>query len=200
MKTEDASYADRLVRESGTWWKRLLDVQRPYRLHLQLLRLGFTLEVGCGVGRNLLALGADRSVGVDHNARSVEIARGRGLVAFTPDDLRRSPYASPASFDALLLAHVLEHMRPEEAVAVIREYLPLVRDDGTVVVITPQEAGFRSDPTHVAFLDHASVGQLFDRTGIEPVRSYSFPFPRVTGRFFKYNEFVSIGRVRRPHQ
>src|SRR3954467_13785687 len=43
--TKDAEYAERLTRHSGVWWKRLLDVQRPYRMHLQAMKLGFVLDI-----------------------------------------------------------------------------------------------------------------------------------------------------------
>lgn len=198
MRTQDPSYADCLVREGEQWWKRLLDVQRPYRMHVRRLGLGFTLDVGCGIGRNLAALGADRSVGVDHNPHAVEVARRRGFVAYTPDELTASSHARPGAFDALLASHVLEHMSAAAAAALLRHYLPYVRAGGRVVVITPQEAGFRSDPTHVEFMDPERVRALFRSTGIEPIREYSFPLPRIAGHVFKYNEFVSIGRVGVP--
>ena len=54
--TRDAAYTDRQRSLEGAWWKRLLDVQRPYRWHVRRLRLGFVLDVGCGLGRNLIHL------------------------------------------------------------------------------------------------------------------------------------------------
>jgi hypothetical protein len=47
MQSDDAAYAGRLAHLSSVWWKRALDVQRPYRWHLEWLRLGRTLDVGC---------------------------------------------------------------------------------------------------------------------------------------------------------
>lgn len=195
MKTEEASYAERLCRIENVWWKRLLDVQRPYRNHLRRLALGFVLDVGCGIGRNLAGLGRDAGVGVDHNARAVEVARMRGLVAYTPEGFRASPYAASGRFDSLLVSHVIEHMSLSEAIALLREYVPLVKEGGRVVVITPQEAGFRSDPTHVEFMEFERVRHAVEEAGSAVVRQYSFPLPRPFGRVFKYNEFVSIARV-----
>ena len=80
--TVGRDYAERLETLEGARWKRLLDVQAPYRWNLRRLGLGFTLDVGCGIGRNLLHLDR-RGVGVDHNVASVEIARGRGCTAYT---------------------------------------------------------------------------------------------------------------------
>src|SRR3954452_11662883 len=100
--TRGEAYTDRLNRLESVWWKRLLDVQRPYRWHLRRLRLGFALDVGCGLGRNLINLGGRAAgVGVDHNADSIAVARARGLDAYLPGELRASPYAVPGRFDAM---------------------------------------------------------------------------------------------------
>ena len=191
--TRDAAYTDRLRSLEGVWWKRLLDVQRPYRWHVRRLRLGFVLDVGCGLGRNLLHLGGS-GVGIDHNPASVAAAVERGVVAYTPETFRASSYAAPEHFDALLLAHVAEHMHWSEARDLLDEYLPYVRSGGRAVLITPQEAGYRSDSTHVEFMDLESLGRLARAVGLDPIDAYSFPFPRPVGKVFKYNEFVLIAR------
>ena len=54
------------------WWKKALNVQAPYRWNLRRQRLGRTLDVGCGIGRNLETLDPG-SVGVDHNEHSVAV-------------------------------------------------------------------------------------------------------------------------------
>ena len=191
-RTKSGDYAARLQRREDARWKRLLNVQAPYRWNLRRLRLGFTLDVGCGLGRNLYALDG---VGVDHNAEAVEVARSRGFAAFTPAEFARSKYASPGRFDSLLLAHVVEHMTHREASDLIAHYLPYVRAGGTVVLIAPQEAGYRSDPTHVEFMDEAALGALLDANGVAVDREYSFPLGRPIGRFLRYNEFVTVGRL-----
>ena len=188
----DAAYAERLRDKGGAWWKRALDVQRPYRMHMRRLDLGFTLDVGCGLGRNLANLGG--GVGVDPNADAIRICRERGHTAFTPDELDASEYNRPGRFDAMLIAHVLEHLSPRDAEGLIARYLPLVRAGGKVVLITPQEAGYRSDPTHVELVDFARLDQLAAGAGLTKINAYSFPFPRAIGRWFKYNEFVLIAR------
>lgn len=196
--TRDVTYTERLA-GLDTWWKRLLDVQRPYRNHLRSLRPGRFLEVGCGLGRNLFnARGFADGLGIDHNPTSVEHARARGLHALTTEAFHRSELAIPGSFDSLLVSHVLEHLTAGEALALLRTYLPFIRAEGQVIVVTPQEAGYRSDPTHVTFVDHAACARLLAAAGVTLARQESFPFPRWVGRFFTYNEFVTMGRVESP--
>jgi SAM-dependent methyltransferase len=188
--THSAEYTERLERLEGARWKRWIPVQAPYRWNLRRLALGRTLEIGCGIGRNLLHLPRG-SVGVEPNARSVEVARRRGCDARTPEAFRA---AGLAPFDSLLVAHVLEHMTRGEAAALLAEWLPHVRSGGRVVLITPQEAGFRSDPTHVEPFDFDALAALLADAGCVVLRRYSFPLPRVAGRFFPHNEFVVVGR------
>src|SRR6185503_19361862 len=75
--TSGADYTARLSSLGDQWWKRALDVQAPYRWNLRRLELGFTLDIGCGLGRNLKHL-EGRGVGIDHNQTSIDIARAAG--------------------------------------------------------------------------------------------------------------------------
>lgn len=187
-------YAQRLVRLQNAPWKRLLRVQAVFRWNLRRLKPGFTLEIGCGIGRNLEHL-RGQSVGVDTNEFCVRAARARGLIAFTPDDFRSSAeFGRPSRFDTLLLAHVAEHMTEEQAVTLVEEYLPFLRPGGRLVLIAPQEAGFRSDSTHVELMDFTRLRRIATRLRLTPERSYSFPFPRWAGQWFTYNEFVVVSR------
>jgi 2-polyprenyl-3-methyl-5-hydroxy-6-metoxy-1,4-benzoquinol methylase len=191
MKTQDAGYTKRL--SNNNWWKNLLDVQKPYRNHIQSLNLGKVLEIGCGVGRNLINLGGSiENIGIDHNPTSVNLAKERGLSAFTPEEFKKS-ITSKTTFDTLLVAHVLEHLTKEDAKKLLEEYLPWLKSNGKVMIITPQKAGFASDPTHVTMMNPALVGEILKSAGLDISRQYSFPFPYWVGNFFKYNENISLG-------
>ncbi|HVU49741.1 MAG TPA: class I SAM-dependent methyltransferase [Polyangia bacterium] len=191
--TRSAAYAERLA-ASGRGWKRLLDVQRPYRWNVRRLGLGFVLDLGCGVGRNLGHL-AGNGVGVDHSAESVARARAQGLAAFTPDEFAASEHARPGRFDGLLVAHVVEHMTFPEATALVRGYLSYVRPGGRAAFIVPQPAGFRSDATHVEPYDAAKLRRLAAELGLAVERCYSFPFPSLAGELFPHNETVLVARL-----
>lgn len=190
-KTRESDYTNLLIRKQMVWWKHLFNVQAPYRWNLQHLRLGFTLEVGCGIGRNLAHL-KRRGVGIDYNPHSVELACRRGLIAFTPEEFRISNFNRLQKFDSILLSHVAEHINQEETIKLLRQYIPLLKPHGRIIIITPQEAGFRRDLTHVEFMDFTKTRKIAQELGFSVLKEYSFPFPRLFGYFFPYNEFVSV--------
>jgi SAM-dependent methyltransferase len=192
--TAGSDYARRLQRLDTSRWRRVLNVQAPYRWNIRRLGLGRTLDVGCGLGRNLAHLGGN-GVGVDHNPDSIAVARARGLDAYTNEEFEKSAYAKPGVFDSILLAHVAEHLTPDFAIELVSSYLPYVKSGGTLCLITPQESGYRTDATHVNFVDFDGLRSLETAVGTTPQREFSFPFPRFVGKFFPYNEFVSLARI-----
>jgi SAM-dependent methyltransferase len=191
FNTQDKDYTNLLVEKQKVGWKRFFDVQAPYRWNLQRLKPGLTLDIGCGIGRNLINL-KGKGIGVDHNLNSVQIARNLGLTAFTPEEFQNSAFNTCQKFDSLLLSHVAEHMKQKEVVELLKEYLPLLKPEGKLILITPQEAGYNSDPTHVEFMDFSRLQNITSQLGFKVFKEYSFPFPRVIGHFFIYNEFISV--------
>lgn len=189
--TESLEYAQRLVQKQQVWWKRALHVQAPYQWNLRRQALGRTLDIGCGIGRNLETLPAG-SVGVDHNAAAVEVARRRGVVAMTPDAFLTSRDARFGAFDGILLAHVIEHMSPDEGEGLLRSYLPYLRPGGRVFFVCPQERGYASDPTHVRWTTGDDLEKLARAVDLRPDPWFSFPFPRRAGKLFVYNEFCLL--------
>ncbi|KAA0024822.1 class I SAM-dependent methyltransferase [Antrihabitans cavernicola] len=191
MSTESADYAERLRKKQTVWWKRALHVQAPYHWNLRRQGLGRTLDVGCGIGRNLAVLPAG-SVGVDHNSESVAIARSMGYDAVTSKEFLGS--TPPASFDGILLAHVIEHMDADSGEKLLREYLKFLKPGGKVFFVCPQERGYDSDPTHERFTTGDDLVELCRTVGLVPQVPFSFPFPRKLGKIFIYNEFCLLAR------
>jgi SAM-dependent methyltransferase len=188
--TRSPDYTARLRIRGGVVWKRILDVQRPYRWNLRRQNLGRTLDIGCGIGRNLTVLPAG-SVGVDHNPTSVETARKRGLEAYTPEEFFARDWDP---FDDMLLAHVIEHLTATDTRDLLRDYLPKLRVGGRVFMICPEERGYASDPTHVQWTTGDDLEHLARDVGLMPGAPKSFPFPRWAGRWFTYNEFTLLAQ------
>lgn len=149
------------------------------------------LDIGCGIGRNLMHLDGN-GVGVDTNEHSVAAARQRGLTVHTADEFPSSDAAVDGFFATLLMAHVLEHMSLDDATELLGAYLRYLRNDGRVVAIVPQEAGYASDPTHVAFVDRPELEHIASSNDLVVERLYSFPFPRRAGKVFRHNETVAL--------
>ncbi len=191
--TRDREYTERLVTLQNAWWKKLTGLQSLYAWNLRRLNPGFTLDIGCGIGRNLSHIGGS-GIGIDHNRHSVEYVRGLGFEAYTTDEFKRTEHNKPGHFDSILMSHVAEHMKYDEYVALLKEYTPLLREGGRTLVFCPQEAGFKSDASHVEFMDFARLRSAAEAAGLTFERQYSFPLPRSGGKAFKYNEFVSIAR------
>ena len=169
----------------------MLNVQAPYRWRLRRQQLGRTLDVGCGLGRNLDVL-EPGSVGVDHNPTSIRIAREQGHDAYTVEEFLASDQAAPESFDGLLLSHVIEHLPPPDGLGLMQTYLPFLRPGGRVLFICPQERGYDSDSTHVLWTTDEDLAALSRELGLTPRRLRSFPLPRSAGRWFTYNEFAVL--------
>ena len=189
--TKSINYTNKLVKKQIVWWKTFFDVQAPYRWNLWQLKPGFTLDIGCGIGRNLINL-QGKGIGIDHCLPSVQVARKRGLSAFKPDDFQTSKFNTPQKFDSILLAHVAEHMNQNEVLELLKEYIHLLKPGGKLIIITPQEVGYRSDPTHVELMNFSKLRNITKQLGLKTFKEYSFPFPRFFGYLFIYNEFISV--------
>ncbi|GGU89163.1 hypothetical protein GCM10010211_64640 [Streptomyces albospinus] len=175
---------------------RLLPARPPYRRQLRRIGPGRVLEVGCGSGDTLAGC-APGSVGIDHDPLSVARCRARGLTAYTADTFLAGPHARPGAFDALLSAHVLEHLDDEQVEGLLRAYVPYVRPGGGVVLITAQEAGHRTGPAPVRFTDFTLLRAFAESAGLAVRRTYSSPLPRTAGRVLRSNVFVLVGQVPR---
>jgi 2-polyprenyl-3-methyl-5-hydroxy-6-metoxy-1,4-benzoquinol methylase len=193
--TEYSDYTDRLIRLQQPLWKRVLDVQAPYRRKLRdLFGDREVLDVGCGVGRCLGHL-APHGVGVDHNKTSVQVCRDRGLTAFTTEEWPDTEYAKDGRFTGMLAAHLIEHMPRPEAVEILRGYLRYLAPGARVVFICPQERGYATDSTHVSFTDLDGLQDVAEQLGLVTEERLSFPLPRFAGKTFPYNEFIVVSSV-----
>ena len=192
MTSTDAEYTRRLQRLGSRPWKRL--VPNPYRWNVRRLATGRVLDVGCGIGR-CLDFVRPRGTGVDPNETSIAVCRQNGHEAYAPDEFAAGN--TGRRFDTLLCSHVLEHLDEPTGVALLHSYLPYMAAGGRVLLITPQQRGQRSDATHVRLMDAEALSRLADQCGLVIERVSSFPLPRTFGRWFVYNETITVARMAR---
>jgi 2-polyprenyl-3-methyl-5-hydroxy-6-metoxy-1,4-benzoquinol methylase len=124
---------------------------------LQGAEKGKLLDVGCGNGE-FLSLMRDAGwdvIGVEPDASAARFARERrGVPAFV-GTLESAPFAD-ATFDAITLKHVIEHVRdPVGLLAICRR---LLKPQGRVVAVTP----------NIRSLGHEVFGECW--RGLEPPR------------------------------
>lgn len=125
---------------------------------------GQVLEVGCGAGEQLETLrDSGWSVtGVDFDPDAVRVARARGLEVLEGD--LRDLGLPDRSFDAVVMAHVIEHV--PQPVSLLAECGRLLRPGGKLVCITPNAES----------LGHRMWGR--DWRGLEPPRHLAVFTPR----------------------
>ena len=189
--TDGVEYTDLLVKRQLVWWKRLINVQAPYRWNLRRLEPGYVLDIGCGIGRNLAHLN-NQGVGIDLNPHSVDVARRRGLIAFTNKEFETSQYNVRDKFDSILFAHVAEHIGEKASIELLKKYIILLRPEGRLIIISPQEAGYKHGPAHIEFIDFMKMRHIVKELNLTTVIEYSFPLARVFGHVFSWNEFISV--------
>jgi len=153
-------------------------------LHLHIAEAGSTflesvpggklLDVGCGAGGYL---GSMRELGwevtgVDFDSAAVEAARLAGFDV-NCGSLEGQLYPT-ASFDAVTLNHVIEHL--PDPVATLRECARILKPEGKLMLFTPNSASlghrlFKRDwrglepPRHLFLYSPGSISSLLHQTG-----------------------------------
>jgi len=168
-------------------------LRKLYLLDIRSYCTGKTIEFGCGTGELLELLPAG-SVGYEVNTEAVNYCRSKNLnVEFynpAEDDyaFRNIPQETYLTFT---MNHVLEHL--EDPHLVIKKIFESCNRLGIkrIVFTVPGPKGFRSDKTHLTFIDQ----KYFRRYGLFEnhyfkLRMYKY-FPiniSSFGRIFTHNE------------
>jgi len=126
---------------------------------------GRILDVGCGHGfESVRFLAPGREVvGVDYSSEAVAAASAhygcQGLRVAQMDALALG--VRTASFDAVCSSHLIEHFTdPEPHVA---ELARVVRDDGQVCILTPNEPADFENPFHLHLFDRDDLQAMLER-------------------------------------
>ena len=144
------------------------------------------LDIGCGNGANIsnLRRRGHTVVGVTLSLAEAGECERNGLACVVCDVAAAPLPLAPASFDALIFSHVLEHMAYPEVV--LRRCSSALRAGGRVYVALPNvmqlhqrlqflKGRFRytemgvMDRTHLRFFDFVSAGRLLERAGFRVI-------------------------------
>lgn len=110
---------------------------RAYKARVQQLlpNDGLVLDIGCGTGGDLAAIGIDRAIGLDSSDVMCRRAAGRGGRVCRGDG-HALPFAN-ASFAAASADRVLQHLN--DPPAALQELLRVVRPGGSIVLADPDQ-------------------------------------------------------------
>lgn len=132
------------------------------------------VDIGCGRGE-FLELLRDRGIagiGLDPDAGMVEDVRAKGLEAVQTDG-RSYLDEHLLSCDGIFMAHVAEHLHPDELAGLIGAAGRALRPGGRLTLVTPnpqnllmQLHDFWIDLQHVRFYSPHSINLLFYSAGL----------------------------------
>ncbi len=154
------------------------------------------LDYGCGPG-DVLLLSNEAGLpatGIDSFPRSVAMAESRGLHVILGDE--RSEELKAASFDAILLQSVLEHVH--DPVALLHRLEEKLTPGGILVLSAPTPCSdFWNDPTHVRPFTPRSFRILGEILGLE-VMEVNYVFSYLLGlrleapAVYKFLNFIPV--------
>jgi 2-polyprenyl-3-methyl-5-hydroxy-6-metoxy-1,4-benzoquinol methylase len=146
------------------------------------------LDAGCGAGGFLHRARAARFKvsGLDFNAERVAALRGRGFDVFAGGLPEYARGAAPASFDAITLFEILEHL--DEPAAWLDAAKGLLKPGGLLIVGTPnRERAFDpyrgaleaidNPPHHLTRWSAAALARLLSRRGLTVVDCRDLAYP-----------------------
>ncbi len=141
---------------------------------------GRLLDVGCGAGDLMTQLieAGWRAEGLDVDPAAIRFARSRGLTAH--EGTLFSQCFPDASFDAVTMSHVIEHVHDPSAL--LRETLRILKPGGAVSIVTPNTNSFCHDlfrfswaaldpPRHLHLFNTRTLPRLVEQAGFREVRA-----------------------------
>ncbi len=157
--------------------------------------LGRVVDVGCGIGALLGAIGISDSIGVDFSIDGLGCTRERfPKMPLVCSDAAALPLADN-SVGTVLVQHVIEHMAASEHACC--EWSRVLAPGGTILILTPNrmfgDDSVYEDDTHVEILDAARLRQLLTSAGFEIVELRTLGL----GWFRHYHGRSGVWRLRR---
>ena len=194
MSSTDAEYTRRLQRLSASVGSGTSPIRTPgtsavWRRVVCSMSVAGSVDASTSFGHGV-------SVSTRTRPR-LRCARENGHEAYTPEEFAAA--VLPAGFavrHAAVLARARASRRADRSRFASRGIHAVPSRRCTVVIITPQERGQRSDATHVRFMDDAALTALADKCGLVDRQDVVVPAAALFGRWFIYNETVTVARVK----
>lgn len=124
------------------------------------------LDVGCGLGNNILLLkeyGYENVVGVDISSEMIAYAKSKDCEAYTLNEFSELK----GEYDLILFSHVLEHLEYRDLQTTMEFYFSKLRKDGKFIVLSPVlYDAFFCDVDHVKPYYPIGLLNLFSRNNI----------------------------------
>lgn len=170
-------------------WFAMPFYRRRHVMYLDDVKRGRVLDVGCGNGAILMRLKAKgwQVKGLDVDEKAIEYARQKNQLDVDLGLLTEMSYEE-ASFDAVFLNHVIEHLfNPLE---VVKECMRILKPGGVLVLVTPNNQSFGQMhfgrfwqpfevPRHIAVFSPPSMRSLAKQAG-----------------FLKFKVFTTVAEAR----
>jgi len=158
--------------------------------HLPNDRNSRILEIGCGYGRNVLALnkrGYTNIVGIDISAAQIHYAKQVLNLknVYQADAILAIEQFGEAKWDAVLLLDVLEHLELEYSVELLRKIKAALAHSGTLIVqvpaaMSPLSPHRHGDVTHLRAYTAGSMDQHLRMGGFNRITHFEIP-PHIHG-------------------
>lgn len=193
--------------------------ERPHGGHAKLLALVGSnkrvLDVGCSSGylaRPLVERGCT-VVGIEQDEAAAQAARAVCVEVLVGDVETLELPLEPGSFDVVLCGDLIEHLREPEAF--LARMRPLLREDGRLVLTTPNVANWSVrlallagrwrytergilDRTHVHLFTRRTLVDALERAGYGVVKlDYTVPVPGI-GSPSVERVAHAVGKLRPP--
>lgn len=150
------------------------------------------LDVGSGRGifLRLLRDAGIAGVGLDASASTAAAVAAEGFRMVVGDATGAAARLAEAGerFDGVFCSHLIEHMQPTEAIALVRSLAALLAPGGRLVVVTPNPRcpevvghSFWLDPTHVRPYPRELIERIGTGAGLAVEASFDDPATRHLG-------------------
>jgi ubiquinone/menaquinone biosynthesis C-methylase UbiE len=150
---------------------------RRREMFLNESKPGKLLDVGCGDGTflNLMRVRGWDVDGIDFDAAAIQTAKKKHNLTLRHGDLRAAKL-SEATFDAVTMSHVVEHLT--DPIGLLREIHRLLKPGGQLVMTTPNTSGvghqkfgaswFGVDaPRHLHLFNKSNLSEVARRAGFQ---------------------------------